>query len=177
MVDKINEQISALIDDELSDEELPLLMKRLASDDELQKSMHRYQMMSQAIKDELPFEGKFDLSAQINQALDEQAEQISTKSDDKNTGKKKFSVFDQVTGFAIAATVAVVAVLVVKTVPENSAVPAQIATQGTHWISSQPMVESKLNAYLVKHNQSVVPAFHGANNVRLVGYDTEVKQQ
>ena len=178
MVDKINEQISALVDGELRDDESSLLLKRLAKDAELKHTMHHYQVMSQAMKSDLPFEGKFNLLVQINEILDEDASKVLSDSPDEDIeGDKKLSVLDQLAGFAIAATVAVVAVMVIETVPEGSAAPVQVAKQqGTHWISDQPMVESKLNAYLVKHNQSVVPAFHGANNVRLVGYDREVKK-
>ena len=47
---RIREQISALLDGEISDQEMPLLMKRLEQDAELRDYWHRQSRMRDALR-------------------------------------------------------------------------------------------------------------------------------
>ena len=51
MTDRIKEQLSAFVDDELELQELDLLLRRLESETELQDCLSRYQLASDAIKE------------------------------------------------------------------------------------------------------------------------------
>ena len=48
MKDKLHEQLSALVDDELAEHEQSLLLKQLAADPGLQARLSRYQLVSDA---------------------------------------------------------------------------------------------------------------------------------
>jgi len=54
MKDKLHEQLSALVDDELAGHEQALLLKQLAADTALQAQLSRYQLASDALHNHLP---------------------------------------------------------------------------------------------------------------------------
>ncbi|MDH3935243.1 MAG: sigma-E factor negative regulatory protein, partial [Gammaproteobacteria bacterium] len=54
MKEKLHEQISALVDDELAGAEHALLSKRLADDASLRSRLSRYQLISDALQNHLP---------------------------------------------------------------------------------------------------------------------------
>ncbi|MEN8108013.1 MAG: sigma-E factor negative regulatory protein, partial [Pseudomonadota bacterium] len=54
MKDKLHEQISALVDDELGTQEQAFLTWRIGQDDDLQQRLSRYQLISDAMQDHLP---------------------------------------------------------------------------------------------------------------------------
>jgi len=181
-MDKLKEQVSAMVDDELEAHEIPLVLKQLASDTTLAQSIQHYQAMGQQLR-QSPLGATpvtVDLLAGINQALDAEPAVALDEADGEALGRsaaapKKISVFEQIAGVAIAASVAMIAVFMVQTVPSDTGEASFATTQtpppGTFWQSQQPVVEARLNAYLVKHNQNVVPAFRGPGNVHLVSYD------
>ena len=178
-MDKVKEQISAMVDDELDTHEMPFLLKRLTSDAALAQSIPRYQVISQMLRqDHTPI--TVDLLGRINQSIDADPEvdEADAAADTPTSAPKKRSMFEQVAGVAVAASVAMITIWGVQTLPndpdtEQVAATATTATTatGTFWQSDQPVVEARLNTYLVKHNQNVVPAFRGPMNVHLVGYD------
>ena len=177
-MDKLNEQLSALVDGELNAEETQLVLKRLKNDPEYASTLSRYQAISQAVGRE-PLV-KVDLVSSISDAIalseDDTVEYVDPAA--SSASKKSLSIFEKVAGVAIAASVAVVSIMVVNTLPEEDVSLQTIAhteASGTHWQTSDATVANKLNAYLVKHNQTVVPALQGASNVRLVGYDAAPK--
>ena len=53
MNDKLHEQVSALVDDELEEREQALLLRQLASDTELSGRLSRFQIISDALQNHL----------------------------------------------------------------------------------------------------------------------------
>ena len=185
MKDKIREQISALMDGELSDMERPLLLKQMENDPSLRADWERYHLIRDALKGQSSgFMGGF--SDRVSKSLDDEPVISSTRS------KKRFptSIARYVAGIGIAASVATVAVLialpdsplvdnanqqVAVSTPAENAPQEWVRVSGTRWDVDQPAVESRLNSYLVNHNeysngmQGVLPY------ARIVGYDNEQK--
>ncbi|MFA7620176.1 MAG: sigma-E factor negative regulatory protein, partial [Thiohalomonadaceae bacterium] len=69
MANSIDEQISALMDGELSDRELSLVLKRMSQDPGVARRWQRYHMIRDALHDTLPANLKFDLSDRVHEAL------------------------------------------------------------------------------------------------------------
>ena len=190
MSDTIKEQISALVDGELPDAERELLQRRLSSDDELRGTWQRYHLIRDAMREDLP-------------------EYISRTTDTNYTGQDNKTATDDntpvassilhrlarpVAGFAIAASVAMLAVVGVLynndslTPPSTPAIatsePAQlpdnfVVVPRSGWTSARPAVVSHLNGYLVDHSnysgfgasQSIIPYS------RVAGYDQPVPDE
>lgn len=177
MNDSLNEQVSACIDGENDPGETALLLRRLSQDDGLRSRWARYHLISDALKNNLPDQPSLSLADRIHEAVAQEP-----------TPHPRFSVarlFKPAAGFAIAASVAAIAVFAVRSVPTATA-PAQteqIASvapapqyqrvEGTRWNSTPPEVAARLNTYMLNHSghaetagmQSVLPY------VRIVGYD------
>lgn len=181
MSDKLNEQVSACVDGETDAGESELLLRRLSQDDALRSRWARYHLISDALKNNLPDQPSLSLADRIHDAVAREA-----------TPHPRFSVkrlLKPAAGLAIAASVAALAVLAVRSVPnganpEPAAQIASVATtvvapaqyqrvQGTRWDSAQPEVAARLNTYMLNHSghaessgmQAVLPY------VRIVGYD------
>lgn len=164
-MDKINEQLSALVDDELGEAERALVMKRLAADPEYAGRLSRYHLISQAIKGQVVV--KVDLADRVAAA-------ISAENTASPVPAKPLTRLERLSGLAIAASVALVAILVVNTLPEKTA-PVELARTAIQprWQLQNVSDESRLNAYLVKHNQVGMPVLQGASNIHLVGFGVE----
>ena len=178
MNDKLHEQLSALVDDELTEAERALLAKRIGKDDDLHQRLSRYQLISDALRNHLPDRVDPGFSVRVRAALrTEPAVKSATP------GKRLATLVRPAAGLAIAASVAVVAVLslqsvrqqaptapVVATAPENA---DYIRARETGQPANQPQVEKKLDIYLVNHNEYAVN--RGMRGmlpyVRLVGHE------
>ena len=184
MTEKLHEQISALVDDELAAAEQALLIKRLEGDVTLRNNLLRYQLISDSLQNHLP--RKIDPGFNIGVQLALQ--------DDPGVpaGPSRLArLFKPVAGLAIAASVAVVAVLSLQSVRQEG--PAVIATAPVTPASAGPDVApllantpvysstavQGLDVYLANHNeyaanrgmQGILPY------VRLVGHDMNVNDK
>ena len=155
MSDILNEQLSALADDELPRRELPLLWQRIATDPELAARWARYHLVGDALRGDLPDEVRPGFAARVARALaDEPAPSAA-----RQWGR-------QLAGVAAALAVAAVALTtlqvdrsagpdqaVVVPVTANPQVdPSRFATaSGFQWESAQPDVQSELDRYLLNH--------------------------
>lgn len=180
MNDKINEQLSALADDELSVPEQALLLRRLAQDAALRDEWERIHLMRDALHNELPSRMGPSLSARVMAALeDEPAPAVSG-------GWRRLSrrIAKPLAGLAVAASVAAMAIVGLEQLMgpgQESVAPAPRlaavdtpATQvsGTRW--DQPEMGSRLNAYLVNHSEHTGSSLQGMMNyVRIAGYDAQ----
>jgi sigma-E factor negative regulatory protein RseA len=177
MSDSLNEQVSACVDGENDPSETALLLRRLSLDDGLRSRWARYHLISDALKNNLPDRPTLTLADRIHEAVAQEA-----------TPQPRFSavrLLKPAAGFAIAASVAALAVFAVRSVPTATA-PAQTAqiasataapqyqrVAGTRWNRTPPEVAARLNAYMLNHSghagtagmQAVLPY------VRIVGYD------
>lgn len=174
MANSVDEQISALMDGELSERDLPWVLERLRKDADLAGRWQRYHMIRDALHDTLPANLQVDLSARIHNALrNEPALLVPRRS------KRDFRpLLRQATGMAIAASVAAVAILTFQSVYDES--PATLAANekpAVELVAQQaPMrTDPRLDAYLVNHNEhSVSTGMHGMlPYVRIVSQGAE----
>lgn len=188
MTDLLREQISALTDGELSVEESELLLKRLQADPALKKSWESYHLTGDAMRQGLASVHDRNLSKRVKAAIETEA-QLPKRFVDR----KFVPLVRPVAGFAIAATVAIVAIMGIQPqqiAPPSEVVPTNVAAsasdvdyrlaQPVNWnLTQQDEVKEKLNSYLINHNMnSKSRAFQGMNPyVHIAAYDNREAEQ
>ena len=184
MNDKIKEQLSAMVDGELPDNEQEFLLRRLQHEQNLQASWSRYHLIGDAMRKHTPSSVDHDLAGRVSLALG----QDEHEQDLVLVNSRGFQVFKPVAGLAVAASVAVMAIIGMQNFSRNTNqevnqlprlaqqdnVPEIVRVRGTRWDLTQPGVESKLNGYLVNHNEytnetNLQGMLHYA---RIAGYDS-----
>lgn len=185
MSEKLNEQLSALVDGELPEAEKEMLLTRLARDPDLKRTWQTYHTISASLRNQLPEQSDRHLVERVNAALAEDPPMVA---EDPASGTRWPGVFKPLAGLAIAASVAIVAVLTVQQLQPSSPVdhnaivasgpvsdPAGAYTRvdsGQRRTGSHP--PDYLNQYLVNHNEYA--ASSGIRGmlpyVRIVGYDS-----
>ena len=188
MNEKLHEQISALVDDELAEAEQALLIKRLDDDVHLRHSLSRYQLISDALQNHLPDRVDPDFSVGVQVALQDDPDMHV-----RSAGTAR--LFKPLAGLALAASVAVVAVFSLQSVRQESPLatpavataPAVVdefpATGVAPLLASSPVNPATgaqgLDIYLVNHNEYAVN--RGMQGmlpyVRLVGHDMNVDEK
>lgn len=188
MSDTINEQVSAFVDGELPDAERELLQRRLASDDDLQGTWQRYHLIRDAMREDLP---EF-ITRTADTAYIQDDELLSVSKPAPVLTLQRFA--KPAAGFAIAASVAMLAVVGVLYNNDSLSPPSTVQIADTQpsklpddfvivprsgWQSAKPAVVSHLNGYLVDHSsyagfgtsQSIIPYS------RIAGYDQPVSDK
>jgi len=180
MNDKITEQISALLDDEIEEHEQELLLKRLMQNPELQDTFSRYQLIGDSLRGE-------SNASSIAQSVSQQILSEEAHTQEELNSSIRMTMLKPVAGLAIAASVAAMAVVGVQNLGQNTdtgMTPSLVAqTQpaanlrrvGTHWNISQPETEMRLNGYLVNHSEytSSINLQGMINYARIAGYDSK----
>jgi len=170
MTNKIDEQLSILVDDELADHDA--ILDRLTTDPELKARWSRYHLMRDVITGHMPEQPVGDIASRVSRALEQEPAILAPVHKHKRAKKQLPFIMKQVGGLAIAATVSAVAVLTVQhTQDESTTAPTEIAAaqpQVQPQLQSQPpaqvryvtdtsgldtAVQSKLSGYLVNHNE------------------------
>jgi len=174
MTNKIEEQLSILVDDELAEHDA--VLDKLATDPELQARWSRYHLMRDVITGHMPEQPLGDIASRVSQALEQEPVILAPVHKRKHPRKPLPFILKQAGGLAIAATVSAVAVLTVQhTQDETSNTATKIAavqpitqSQPQPQTQSQPSaqvryvtdtsgldtaVQSKLSGYLVNHNE------------------------
>ena len=200
MADNLDEQVSALVDGELPPEEAESLLNGLRHDPTGQMCWRHYHLISDALKNNLPDKISEDFVNRISLALE--SEPLLSTPPRRNFKVQPF--IRPTIGFALAASVAAVAFiglgwnsrtgveqmpsLASNTTQNNnisssttpitvvSAQPTIFYTKvhGRQWDVERPEVISKLNDYLVSHDQySSLDGMHNGvlPQVRIVGYE------
>lgn len=195
MADNLEEKISVLVDGEMPREEIDGLMDGLKHDKTSQMCWRHYHLISDALKNNLPDELPEDFVNRISLALE--SEPLLSTPPRRTFDYQSF--IRPTIGFALAASVAAVAFLglgwntqqtgmeQMPTLASNNS-PASsgittVSTQpvvsyttvhGRQWDVEQPELASKLNDYLINHDQySAVDGMHNSvlPQVRIVGYE------
>ena len=159
MKDSLNEQISALVDDELDATEQALLLRQLSRDEALRRQFARYQLVSDALKDSLPDRVDPEFHVRVQTALQDEAPLHATAAT-----RQLMRLYKPVAGLAIAASIAVVAVLSLQSVRQTSpdttpvvaSAPAPadyIRAEGQPPVTRSASSTHDLDAYLVNHNE------------------------
>ncbi|MAT65730.1 MAG: hypothetical protein CMN57_08800 [Gammaproteobacteria bacterium] len=189
MTDQVKEQISALVDDALPPQERSLLLARMVSDPALRETWSRYTLIQDALRNHLPEQVEPDLSDRVMAVLDTEA------AHDRGAARPRLAGWTRpLAGLAVAASVAVLAVVMFQpdaptpgggvqvadagSVPASAPAPAAEdyrRVDTSQWQGQQGTVSERLNQYLVNHNEFA--ARNGmpvvAPHVRIVGYDRE----
>ncbi|MGB5177969.1 MAG: sigma-E factor negative regulatory protein [Gammaproteobacteria bacterium] len=177
MKEKLHEQLSALVDDELEAAEQALLLRQIAADPVLCERLARYQLISDALQNHLPPRLEVGFHNCVQAALqDEPAIHV---------GSSRFAgMVKPLAGLAVAASVAVVAVLSLQSIrteiPSSTAAVAS-APAAQDYLRAEikappaasPQAPQGLNAYLVNHNEYAVTRGM-LPYVRLVGHEMNV---
>jgi len=179
MKDTLHEQLSALVDAELVEHEQALLLKQLAADAMLRVRLSRYQLISDALQNHLPQHVDPAFFNRVQAALDAEPAVHAR-------GRVIRKLARPAAGMAIAASVAVVAVLTLQSIRQESpnATPALASSapgagSGAYIHADIPPptapLTQGLDIYLVNHNEYA--ANRGMQGmlpyVRLVGQEND----
>jgi len=179
MKEKLHEQISALVDGELAEAEHALLIKRLTDDASMRDRLSRYQLISDSLQNHMPRKTDPDFNIGVQLALQDEP-------DVQAEPARLTRLFKPLAGLAVAASVAVVAVLSLQSVRQES--PAGASAVATAPVSNEfaavdttPLLANtgtgngaqSLDVYLVNHNEYAVNRGM-LPYVRLVGHDMHV---
>lgn len=178
-------QLSALVDDELADMEIALVLRRLSRDGDARDRWERYHLISDVIQGHhVPAALDTDFAVRVRQAIE--AEPLP-----QAVARPLPAWYKPVTGFGLAASVALMALYGLKLNQTDALLPAAPLATTTPALSSpygslpiqmtamtQPAnpigepVEARLNSYLVNHNgyASMSSVSGMLPYVRMVGY-------
>ena len=174
MAENTAEQLSALVDGECETAELPLLLRRLTRDRDLKDCWQRYHLISDAIKNNIPEVIDADFAMRVSKAVE------ADNSLQTNSSHCLPSWYKPVAGFGLAASVAVVVLIGLRlgqqsehTNPSTLAVATPSERRTTEQTVNDSGVQSRLNSYLVNHNEyASMNSVHGMlPYVRMVGYE------
>lgn len=146
MNENLHENLSAYMDDESHD---AAVVDVLSSDNEARATWVRYHLIRDVLHNRYTKDIE-KIAERVSAALAEEATIVAPK----QWFNSKHAV-KQVAGLAMAATVAAVAIIIVRDVPQTVTSAEQVAIAP---ITRQPIrltaaVEKKLNGYLVSHNE------------------------
>ena len=177
-------QLSAMVDDELEDMENELVLRRLSRDSDARDRWERYHLISDVMQGHVPAALDTGFAARIRQAIE--AEPLS-----QPAAKPLPAWYKPVTGFGLAASVALMALFGLKLNQTDTLQPttpfAATTTSLSTSTASRPIqtvatarptdpagepFEARLNHYLVNHNgYASMNSVHGMlPYVRMVGY-------
>lgn len=157
-----DEQLSALMDDDLSQDELRFLLKGLESDKEGRETWRRYHDIGEALRGAPENALKIDLSARV-------MAEIAAEPEEKAIAEPTW--MKRVVSFAVAASVATVAVFVANdrgvlgpeqgafspstaSVASVNTAPAARQSDVADWQQVSPEVQDKINRYLGTNDSS-----------------------
>ena len=179
MTEKLREQISALVDDELPAGEHELLARRFAAEKHLCIRWERYHLIGEAMRKALPHVDTGGFADRIMMAY-------AQKEEVEQHGSLSGFFGKTAAGVVVAACVAVVAIvglrhdsarMQVLPAPSEIVPPPTLAQTGAlvygsvsnaNWNGNVPDVQAELNNYIINHNeiiatlgqQSVLPYFY-----------------
>jgi sigma-E factor negative regulatory protein RseA len=178
MSDPVKEQLSACLDGELPRGELDLVLRQVGRDPELKQALSRYAAIGEAIRDARAVRASKDFAGKVAAAVEAEQPLPAVKRPAVRTAP---SWLRPVTGFAVAAGVAAVAVLVLQmgaapgiapvapndqvlaantpaTTPVTSpAVVADTLPPASPSVSRTPPIDARLTNYVVAHSEFSSP--------------------
>ena len=176
----MREAVSALTDGERPGESLAEVVDHLIFDQQLKKQWANDHLIGDAMRMALPANVAPNLAERVRAVVDSEPIQLPTR-------RRSARVMKPVVGFALAASVAVLAILGVRTIEQPQApvtavvadvqlprtqLPTPILTSGNRWNVDRRSVEDRLNGYLVNHSEYAGYGVQGMlPYARIVGYD------
>ena len=156
MNEGIKMQISAFVDGELPENEAELLLRRLSQDQELRQQAAEYFAIGRALRGQRSIAGMGDLRARIAVAVDDKAGGEGFDAGEIATGR----YVRPLAGFAIAVTVALVAIFGLQRATVVPGVEGELADADTYTV---PELE-----YFQLHNQISLQSGSNNFNARMV---------
>ena len=145
MNEAIRMQLSAFVDGELPENESELLLRRLSQDAELRQQVSEYLAIGRVMRGEPQITGVDTLRDRVAAALDD----VDYVADDIDDSSGSGGYMRPVAGFAVAATVAVVALLGIQQFTATEVVPAAADASDTTF--TQPEPDVLLDQYRQSH--------------------------
>ncbi|MES9939118.1 MAG: sigma-E factor negative regulatory protein [Candidatus Thiodiazotropha sp. 6PLUC1] len=166
MTDQEYERLSALVDNEIAEDDIPLEIKKLSNSQANRDLWSRYHLIGDSMRGETGSLYDSKLAQAISKKIEEEPVVLAPGAI-KRPGHLKKRTY---TGLAVAASLAAVAVVMAPQMinpvgseaPQVSVAAAQqpntqtlyVAEDGTRWeLLKKPEVESRLNSYLVNHQE------------------------
>lgn len=176
MHEMVKEKISALVDGELDGIEAVRLLDRMSGERPLQAIWESYHLIGDALRNDLAPSGDVDLVQRLHRSLEKEPVPL-------RPARRMPAAAKPIAGFALAASVAVVAVLGVQRFTgdpsADGAAAGMVADLGApaagpmRRTPEQAALEARINGYLVNHSERAGNRMHGMlPYVRIVGYDT-----
>jgi sigma-E factor negative regulatory protein RseA len=160
MTDRIREQMSALLDGELPGDEMGLLVRRLERDEQLRRAFGNYVLAGEALRSPSGPLASASFAAKVSAAIDAGTAEVPRV---RPARPATVRWARPAIATAVAASAAVVAVLLVKPAMQETAVVAGGAVQQaqralaslpiTAESSPTPAHSQRLAGYLVAHSQ------------------------
>lgn len=165
MTEQELERLSALVDDELSVREITGEVRKLDQQQEARERWSRYHLIGDTMRGEVGSLYNSSLAQSISRRLEDEPVVLApTAFKRKGKGRSR-----ALTGAAVAASLAAVAMVMAPQLLNQGGVTAQpavaeqppaqartyyVAQDGTRWeLLKKPAVESRLNNYLVNHQE------------------------
>ena len=162
MIDKINDQLSAMLDDELDERECELLLTRMGRDPGLRDVWERYSLIGDCVRGNLPEYIASDMAGRVAAAVARNEAPLSV------LPATRSSRWRPAAGIAIAASVAVLAIVTLgnpdSSAPEFSSPSVASAAEDSYTVPVINMREQvsaamreRLNFYQVSHSEFAGP--------------------
>jgi hypothetical protein len=158
-----HEQLSALLDGELPEAEVAMAVRRVARDEVLRRAALRYSLIGDALRDELPAGRPSNLVERVRAQLDAEPVPVAAAP----AGLARFSKWGA--GFAVAASVAMVALVALpgrqQELPPPVLTATDVAVPGPEQRIAAPPVYTRaagggpdrLTRYYVNHTEYAPP--------------------
>ena len=183
MSEKIRDQISAFIDGELPVRECDLLLRRMRRDSELSLTFDRFGLIGDAIRDSLSGLPQGLLRNRVMQAVQGERQ----FADRAGTWRRRGRMLQPAAGVAVAASVAVVAVLSLRTgdpALQDAAVAAGTEPFAYTYTVPEPSYSppvtappTRLTNYLVNHSQYTNTLGRKSMQMRILVDQSETDEQ
>ena len=151
MNDALKMQVSAFVDDELPENEADLLVRRLSQDFELRQQVADYLAIGRVMRRESGVAGVERLRDRISAELDERPSQDDA---DRAPANAPSRLLRPLTGVAVAATVALIAILGLRQTPGVGEIPDAVAGVGMDDAYTEPAPsDDMLQLYRLMHTE------------------------
>lgn len=147
--DQTSEKLSAFLDDAIETKDGLSLLEDIRNDRAMQAKLHRYQAIRSVIRSEVGVTPDLDFSARVRNAIDHEPVVFSPRA-------IRHQFRERVATFALAASMAVLAIMVVRSVNHYSPDRASelLASVNLSTPAVHASMEPDLREYLNMHNES-----------------------
>lgn len=163
MSEEIHDQVSAFMDDELSTEECAFLVRRLERDPDARSRLVRYSLIGSMLRREMLLPDPDMLRRRVHEALNGAAPALKPAIAVKPRWQRRLTA--PAFGVAVAASVALVSLFVVRTVNETS----EVAATATARLAA-PLANDSLSSYVVPQDPQQQSGSTVQAPIRLTNY-------